>query len=91
MKRQRIDVPALFDPGGRYRYLNGVNVAAFLAIAGGVGVYYAVPQSWVKVVWGVGVSAALYLVIQALATAAAPRIAGQTSTTTSSQRSSSPS
>jgi len=91
VKRQRIDVPALFDPQGRYRYLNGINVAAILAIAGGVGVYYAVPQSWVKVVWGVGVSAALYLVIQALAAAAAPRIAAQTATTTSSQRSSSPS
>ena len=64
-----------------------MNVAALLAIAGGVGVYYAVPQSWVKVVWGVGVSAALYLVMQALAT---PRIAAQTATT-SSQRSSSPS
>ena len=69
VKRQRIDVPALFDPQGRYRYLNGINVAAILAIAGGVGVYYAVPQSWVKVVWGVGVSAALYLVIHALAAA----------------------
>ncbi len=90
VKRQRIDVPALFDPHGRYRYLNGINVAAILAIAGGVGVYYAVPQSWVKVVWGVGVSAALYLVIHALAAAVAPRIAGQTATS-SSQRSSSPS
>jgi nucleobase:cation symporter-1, NCS1 family len=91
VKRQRIDVPALFDHQGRYRYLNGINVAAILAIAGGVCVYYAVPQSWVKVVWGVGVSAALYLVIQALAAAAAPRIAAQTATTSSSQRSSSPS
>ena len=91
LKRQRLDVEGLFDPHGRYRYLNGVNVAALLAIAGGVGIYYAVPQSWVKVVWGVGVSAALYLVIQALAAAAAPRIAAQTATTTSSQRSSSPS
>jgi len=89
-QRRRIDVPALFDPHGRYRYLNGINVAAILAIAGGVGVYYAVPQSWVKVVWGVGVSAALYLVIQALAAAVAPRIAAQTATA-SSQRSSSPS
>ena len=37
VKRQRLDVEALFDPQGRYRYLNGVNVAAVLAVAAGVG------------------------------------------------------
>ena len=35
VQRARIDVPALFDPAGRYRYLNGVNVAALLAVAVG--------------------------------------------------------
>ena len=89
-QRQRIDVVALFDPQGRYRYLKGVNVAAIVAVAVGVAVYYVVPSSWIKVIWGMGVSAALYLVIQALAAAAAPRIGAQTATT-SSQRSSSPS
>ena len=34
---RRIDVSALFDPNGPYRYLNGVNVAAVAAIAVGVG------------------------------------------------------
>ncbi len=70
LKRQRIDVPALFDPGGRYRYLNGVNVVALAAVAGAVGVYYALPQSWLKVAWGVGVGAALYLALSALQAAA---------------------
>jgi nucleobase:cation symporter-1, NCS1 family len=70
LKRQRIDVPALFDPDGRYRYLNGVNVVALAAVAGAVGVYYALPQSWLKVAWGVGVGAALYLALSALQAAA---------------------
>lgn len=90
LKRQRLDVEALFDPHGRYRYLKGVNVPAVVAVAVGVAFYYVVPSSSIKVIWGMGVSAALYLVIQALAAAAAPRIAAQTATT-SSQRSSSPS
>ncbi|MGH3134912.1 MAG: purine-cytosine permease family protein [Gaiellaceae bacterium] len=87
VQRQRIEVEALFDSRGRYRYLKGVSLPAIAAVVVGVGVYYAVPSSWIKVVWGVGVSAALYLVMQALA---APRIAAQ-ATTASSQRSSSPS
>jgi NCS1 nucleoside transporter family len=65
-RRCRIDVEALFDPNGRYRFLNGVNVEAVLAVAGGVAVYSVVPDSWVKVVWGVGVGAALYLAFVAL-------------------------
>jgi cytosine permease len=66
VQRSRIDVPALFDPDGRYRYLRGVNVAAVGAVAIGVGVYYALPQSWFKLVWGVGVSAVAYLGLRAL-------------------------
>jgi cytosine/uracil/thiamine/allantoin permease len=66
LNRGRIDVPALFDPAGRYRYLNGVNVPAVVAVAVGVGVYYALPQASVKVVWGIGVSALAYLVFRRL-------------------------
>ncbi len=73
VKRQRIDVEGLFDPQGPYRYLNGVNVAALLAIAAGAGAYYAVPSSWVKVVWGVGVGSAVYLAIVVAVRLAAPR------------------
>lgn len=61
LKRQRIDVPALFDPHGRYRYLKGVNVPAIVAVAVGVAVYYAVPPSWIKVIWGLSLAAAAYL------------------------------
>jgi nucleobase:cation symporter-1, NCS1 family len=68
----RIDVEALFDPNGRYRFVNGVNVEAVLAVAGAVAVYYAVPHSWVKVLWGIGVGAALYLAFVALSREPAP-------------------
>jgi purine-cytosine permease-like protein len=79
-KRCRLDVPALYDPAGRYRYLGGVNVAAVAAIAGGVPVYYAVPHEWLKVLWGAGVAAALYLVlarVTAVLPQAAPAAAGE--------------
>ncbi len=66
-KRGRIDVEALFDPDGRYRYLNGVNVEAILAVAGAVAVYYALPDAWLKVAWGIGAGAAIYLALVALA------------------------
>ena len=39
-------------PPGRYRYLNGVNVSAVVAVAVGVGVYYALPQASMKVAVG---------------------------------------
>ncbi len=63
VKRGRIDVEGLFDPQGPYRYRNGINVAALLAVAAGAGAYYAVPSSWVKIVWGVAVAAAVYLAL----------------------------
>ena len=66
VQRTRIDVPALFDPAGRYRYRSGVNVAALAAIAVGVGVYYAVPQAWLKVAWGLAVGAVAYLALRRL-------------------------
>jgi NCS1 family nucleobase:cation symporter-1 len=87
VKRRRIDVSALFDPTGPYRYLNGVNVAAFAAVGAGVGLYYALPHSWLKIAWGLGAAAIVYLAARRLL---APR---QTvaPTLASSQRSSSPS
>jgi purine-cytosine permease-like protein len=63
VKRTRIDVPALFDPAGPYRFAGGVNVAALLAVAAGVVVYSAVPHAWVKVVWGLAAAAAAYLAL----------------------------
>jgi cytosine permease len=68
VKRRQIDVKALFDPNGPYRYLNGINVAAFAAVGSGVALYYALPQSWLKIAWGLGAAAAVYLLcIRALA------------------------
>ena len=62
----RIDVPALFQPRGRYRYFWGVNLAAVAATSLGVGVFYAVPHELVKVVWGVSSAALAYLVLDSL-------------------------
>ncbi|HKP18167.1 MAG TPA: cytosine permease [Gaiellaceae bacterium] len=84
VKRRRIDVAALFDPNGPYRYLNGVNVPAFVAVGTGVGLYYSLSHSWLKIAWGLGAAALTYLVwVRRLAYTAAPTVA--------SQRSSSPS
>ena len=66
VKRQHLDVDALFDPRGRYRYLNGVNVAAVFAVAVGFGLYFAVPDAWLKVVVGVAAGAVFYLGIVAI-------------------------
>jgi nucleobase:cation symporter-1, NCS1 family len=90
LNRARIDVPALFDPAGRYRYLNGVNVAALAAVGVGVGVYYALPHSWLKIAWGLGVGAVTYLVFHRLS-AVISRFYAPTGIPASSQRSSSPS
>jgi nucleobase:cation symporter-1, NCS1 family len=87
VKRRRIDVSALFDPNGPYRYLNGVNVPAILAIGAGVALYYSLSHSWLKIAWGLGVAAAAYLLLNRLL---APRYA-VAPTVASSQRSSSPS
>jgi cytosine/uracil/thiamine/allantoin permease len=66
-KRGRLDVAALYDPDGAYRYTRGVNVAALVAVAVAVAVYYSVPQTWLKIVWGVGVGALAYLALARLA------------------------
>ena len=73
VRRTKIDVPALYEPRGRYRYLNGVNLAAVSAVAVAVAVYYAVPHEWVKVLWGVGVGAGAYLAFEALQAALVAR------------------
>jgi nucleobase:cation symporter-1, NCS1 family len=91
LKRARLDPPALFDPDGPYRYVNGVNAAAVAAIIAGVGVYYAVPQEWLKVVWGIAVGAVSYLVLVRLQDALLSGRYSAASTVASSQRSSSPS
>jgi nucleobase:cation symporter-1, NCS1 family len=65
-QRRQIDVGALFDPAGRYRYLKGVNVEAIVAVACGVALFYALSHAWLKVAWGVGAGAGVYLVLVAL-------------------------
>ena len=65
-QRGRIDVGALFDPAGSYRYLRGVNVEAVAAVACAVAVYYAVPAAWLKVAWGAGAGAGTYLALAGL-------------------------
>ena len=91
VKRTRLDPAALFDPGGIYRYVNGANVAAILAVVAGVGVYYALPQAWLKVVWGLGVSALAYLALVRVQDALLTGRYTPATTVASSQRSSSPS
>lgn len=71
----RIDVEALFDPVGRYRYLRGVNVEAVAAVACAVAVYYAVPDAWLKVAWGAGAGAATYLALTSVLRPGASRAA----------------
>ena len=64
VKRARVDVEALFDHAGRYRYVSGVNVAALLAVAAGAVVYSALPHAWLKVVWGFAAGAIVYLALE---------------------------
>jgi NCS1 nucleoside transporter family len=63
VQRRRLDVPALFAPGGRYRYLSGVNPATLGAVAIAVTVYYVLPASSVKAVWGIVVAGGAYLAL----------------------------
>jgi NCS1 nucleoside transporter family len=66
VKRGRIDVEALFDPNGRYRFLGGVNAAALVGVAAGAAAYSLVPDAWVKVVWGLAVAAVAYVALEPL-------------------------
>ena len=67
LKRQRLDVDGLFDPDGPYRYWNGLNIPAIVAVALGAAIYFAVPDGSIKVLVGV---VAGWLVYLALASAA---------------------
>jgi purine-cytosine permease-like protein len=62
-----IDVAALFDPGGRYRFHRGLSLEAVAGVAAGVALFYAVPDGWLKVAWGAGAAAAVYLALVSLA------------------------
>jgi cytosine permease len=73
LKRTHLDVLALFDPHGRYRFLGGVNPAAVVAVAIGVAVYYVLPHEWVKAAWGVGIGLAGYLALAWLQALLFPR------------------
>jgi NCS1 family nucleobase:cation symporter-1 len=66
VKRGRIDVDALFDPTGPYRYVGGLNAAALVSVATGAAVYAAVPQSWVKVAWGLATAVLAYGALEPL-------------------------
>jgi nucleobase:cation symporter-1, NCS1 family len=80
VRGRRVDVAALYEPDGRYRFFRGVNVAAVAATSVAVGIYYLVPHAWIKVVWGVGVGALAYVVLEAgqRALAARTRRPGET-------------
>jgi cytosine permease len=64
-ERRTIDVGALFDPHGPYRYTRGVNVEALLSVAAAVAIYYALPHEWVKVLGGIAAGAAIYPALRA--------------------------
>jgi len=60
-------------------------VPAIVAVAVGMAVYYAVPPSWIKVIWGLSLAAAAYLVL------AVVRTVGDADTSATFQRRSAPS
>jgi NCS1 family nucleobase:cation symporter-1 len=66
LQRRQLHVPSLYDPAGRYRYLNGINPVALAAVAAGAIVYYAVPQASLKAVWGIATAAAVQLALSTL-------------------------
>lgn len=75
VQRGSLDVHAVFDPAGRYRYRSGLNLPALVGVAAGVAAYYALPDGAVKVLWGMGVAALGYLAARELEV----RIAGRAS------------
>jgi len=62
----RLDVPALYAAPARTGILARVELTALAAVAAGTIAYSLVPDSFVKVAWGAGVSAAVLLVARAL-------------------------
>jgi hypothetical protein len=85
VKRRRIDVSALFDPDGPYRYLNGITFPPSWPSGRAWRSTTPSPMSWLKIAWGLGAAA---LVVPRLPARARLR---QEPTVASSQRSSSPS
>jgi NCS1 nucleoside transporter family len=73
VRRRRVDVSALYEPHGLYRYIRGTNLAAVAATAVAVGAYYALPHAAVKVVWGMAVGAVAYVTLAALQRVAVAR------------------
>jgi NCS1 nucleoside transporter family len=65
VRRRQVDVAALYEPRGLYHYVRGVNLAAVAATAAAVGAYYGLPHGAVKVVWGMAVGAAAYVLLAA--------------------------
>jgi NCS1 nucleoside transporter family len=72
LKRGGIDVSALFDSHGRYRYARGFNPAALAAVVIGVVVYYLLPDAYLKAAWGIAVGALAYLALARVEAAVFP-------------------
>ena len=73
VQRGHIAVDELFDPNGRYRFTRGINLAAVVSVAAGIGAYYAVGDGWLKVLWGVAVAALAYLILRGVQQIVAPQ------------------
>jgi cytosine/uracil/thiamine/allantoin permease len=70
LERMKVDVPALFDPNGRYQYWHGINRVAIVWCALGGGFYYllpvgALPPVVTPLVTGVGYLATIRVVVRA--------------------------
>ena len=87
VQRGGVDVEALFDPRGRYRHQAGVDLVALASVAIGVIVYYAVPAELVKVLWGAGAAALVFLVVPAIVTSSRLRTRRNRATKESAVRS----
>ena len=87
VQRGGIDVASLFDPRGRYRHQAGVDLVALASVAIGVIAYYAVPAELVKVVWGAGAAALVFLVVPAIVTSSRLRTRRNRATKESAVRS----
>jgi nucleobase:cation symporter-1, NCS1 family len=63
LRRFALDVDELLGRSERETYQRGLNRSAVVAIALGAVVYVAVPESFIKAVWGVGVSVLAYVAL----------------------------
>jgi len=72
VQRSRLDVPALYESHGRYRFTGGLHLAALVAVTVGTVVYTSIPGEFVKVVWGAAAAAAAYLGLRLRVSAAGP-------------------